>query len=178
MFAYISQCMSDLREGSCVVTVKDGSVARKTSSLRCGFFPIFESSGVEEKRVTMRRHPISSGELGISLNGVIEKAKGCIIAAIGILGKTSQPSKIAIISVESCDRLAPGPLNLCLVYSRSYRGDNAKRYSILQVKDLFKCTVEPISPKMRSCLTLNELASDANSIRGLTNTTFQDIPDT
>jgi len=61
--------------------------------------------------------------------------------------------------------------------SRLDDAGHADRHLVLQLKDLFQGTVEPVSPEMRAGCRVNQLCADAHADASFANGALEDIAD-
>src|SRR5262249_26439729 len=72
-------------------------------------------------------------------------------------------------------RLPLGPFDLRLLKPRCDGAHDLGRYLLLQIENVFKCAVEPISPEMHACGGIDQLARDAHLAPRFANASFEDI---
>ena len=69
------------------------------------------------------------------------------------------------------------PRNFGPLKSRRDCAYNARRNAILQIENVFKCTVVSVCPDVVTRRGINELPGDANAITGLADATLQHVTD-
>jgi hypothetical protein len=84
-------------------------------------------------------------------------------------------AKKVVIRIEALSGLAFGALDLDLFQLRPDRAHYAGTYSILQLENILKATIEPVGPKVCAACSVDELPGDAYPVRSFSYATFQHI---
>jgi hypothetical protein len=80
--------------------------------------------------------------------------------------QAGERAKIVVVSLKAFGRVALGALDFGVLQLRRDCADHAACHPILQIENVFECTVVSVCPDIIRRLGINELPSDANAIAG------------
>src|SRR5436309_2072402 len=90
---------------------------------------------------------------------------------------TCQSTKIVIVCSQALGWFALSPRNFGPLKLRRDCTYYAHRHAILQIENVFECTVVPVRPDVVTCRGINELSGDANTVAGLADAALQHVTD-
>src|SRR4051812_40613022 len=98
-----------------------------------------------------------------------------MLSLVYILIKILHPTKVVVVRVETFGWLALRAIDLGLFHLGRDRTDDARRDLVLQVENVLRITLEPIRPEMRAGCSVNELASNSNTVAAAADTAFEHV---
>src|SRR4029077_19419454 len=85
------------------------------------------------------------------------------------------PTQKVVIGVKASRGLAFGALDFGLLQLRRNCTHYAHSHSVLQIEYVFKTTLEPVCPEMSGRCSIDELSSNAHSVRRLAYAAFEHV---
>src|SRR5262249_46506090 len=115
--------------------------------------------------VTPRGGAVGRGEIRVEFDGFIVQPEGLADRLLGPrLIVVRHPPQIIVVSIEVFGRLAFCAVDLGLFELRCDRAHNAGSNPVLQPKNVLKCSIETVCPKMCSSCSIDKLPCDADTI--------------